>query len=124
LRTLILLGDVYFSESAVRVVVSSDGFVHFFGRRGRNRFTGRCHGEMFGLGFAAAAAPLIVRAAELALHYTVLGEWGNLWDTYHCLLNFPIRSRQTDSNVFRELDDITDDVDTPHDHYLLLHMTK
>lgn len=115
-RILVLLGDVFFTEAALRRMIFSQQPIGVFGRSGPNRFNGRTHGEIFGLTISADAAGAVRAAATKVIALTKGGAWGNLWDVYHVLTDLPIRSAEVEHDIFVELNDLTDDFDTPRDY--------
>ena len=57
-QTVILYGDVFFTEAAMATILSHTGPHRFFGRRERSYFTGRPWREMFALSFVYFAQKL------------------------------------------------------------------
>jgi len=112
-RTIVLLGDVYFTETAITSVLRATEPLRAFARRGGNSITGRSHGEFFALCWAHIAAEQVKAAAMKAIMAYESGGDGNLWDLYHALVGLPYHSDQTDGSVFSSIDDLTDDIDTP-----------
>lgn len=104
--TLILLGDVVFSRKALRTAaeIPELGRPTFVGRSGLNHFTGKGHGEIFGLRMDGEGSHVVQKALA---NFTVReGMRGKLWG---------LRQHLTYVSSWREVDDYTDDVDTPDD---------
>ncbi len=115
-RTLILLGDVFYSERAMRKIVRFDGRMRFFGRRGPSRFTRGRWQEIFAISFNQLAAETLFDAAGQALTFVHHEGRGKLWDAYRVLAGFPLDSGLTDTALFFNIDDFTDDFDTAEDY--------
>jgi len=101
--TVILLGDVVFSRSALEQILTSDRRLALFGRTGRNHFTGCAHSEIFALLIRGLAAR--VQDAIATRELRIFSD-GRLWGLKHHL---------SERAEWVEIDDWTDDVDTPED---------
>jgi hypothetical protein len=116
-RTLVLLGDVWFSEAAMQRIVSSPGRIALFGRPNFSRYTGCARPEMFGFAFAGAAADEVRRSAEAARHYRGYGATpGKLWSFYYCITGPRLRMWLTEREIFQVIDDFTNDFDSAMDY--------
>lgn len=115
-RTLVLLGDVFYSDQAMDRIVNWSEPIAIFGRRGPNEYTGCRHGELFAISVDETMAHVLQEAASRAVGHAECGAWGNLWDVYYCLVGLPLDSARTDDRVFQQIQDLTDDFDTPEDY--------
>lgn len=103
-RTIILLGDVIYSTSAIRTIAASSGPA-FFGRRGRNPVTGKRFGELFGLAFSEPDRGRLDQE-------TSAPGWSRHQDTK--LWN--LLEKVTPAWPLVEISDYTDDMDTQDDY--------
>lgn len=111
-RTVILLGDVVFSNNALKSILSDKGLIRFFGRLGPNRVTGCPYGELFGFSFFPSAHKPISDLLNDRLfrrQQVNPGHFGQLWALYYRLLESPCKS------LLKSIEDFTDDIDTPSD---------
>lgn len=115
-RTVVLLGDVFYSEDAMRAAIEFDGPVRVFGRSGPSWFTSCEWAEIFAVSFTREAIGRIAHAADCALQAAAGGGKGKLWQMYYSLLGSPMDEHRIDSDVFFVIDDFTDDFDSPEDY--------
>lgn len=120
-QTIILLGDVFYTERAIQTIVSFSGRIRIFGRPRPSRYTKCNHGEIFTISFNQDGADQVARCAEKVLHERADGGWANLWDLYHSLVGSPLNINQIESKVFNTIDDFTDDFDVPEDYDRSIH---
>lgn len=118
-RTIVLLGDVWFSEQAIRVIFSdSTDEWTAFGRIGASRFTGCPHGELFAQRFTS---PLehgenLVRLDALYRERTCV-RTASGWAHYQLMIGMD-PNIHTVGPRFIEIDDFTEDFDSPEDYDL------
>lgn len=118
-RTIVLWGDVFFTDKAVRKIVTHNPPKwSMYGRFGPSHITGCEYGELFAFSFT----PKMRADIEIALHtlavrrrYDLIGRIGG-WELYRLLsgasdLNAHIRYKN-----FVEINDETEDFDFPHDY--------
>jgi hypothetical protein len=98
-RTTIILGDVWFTDAAIRTFFELDLPCWILGRTGPNRFTGKQAGELFSLNFNVSHAEI---EYNLITALSKLGNSGKLWDYYFSY-----------KPALIELNDWTDDIDSP-----------
>ncbi|MHB8744517.1 MAG: NTP transferase domain-containing protein [Sulfuricaulis sp.] len=115
-RTIILLGDVFFTEKAMRAIVSFSGDVGIFGRPWASKLVNCSHGELFGISFSHLVSDKIIETAEHVRELADAGARGNLWDLYHTLVDLPLNSGMAESKLFKVIDDLTNDFDRPEDY--------
>lgn len=112
--TLVLLGDVVWTEAALQGGLTAEPRpLTFIGRSGPNTITGRPWPELFGLSIAPSAARrLLALLADKEAQRSDAwpGENGKLWSLVRTLR----ATRQIPMSMF-EIDDATDDVDVPED---------
>lgn len=117
-RTLVIYGDVYFTEAAVRTIVSwPHRSWYLFGRFGASRVYGGDRGECFAQSFWPhnisdhLAALREVVSARRARHIHEAGGWQH----YRAMEGFFL-DEHAQGPRFVEIDDATDDLDYPADH--------
>lgn len=115
-RTIIILGDIYFTPSALRRICSEKAWLKVFGRPWGSRLVNCNHGELFALSFNEDAHSIVIAAATEVVRLYGLGARGNLWDIYHTIANVPYNSGDAESEFFSIVDDFTNDFDTPKDY--------
>jgi hypothetical protein len=110
-QTVILYGDVFFTDAAIKTIISHVGEHRFFGRREHSYITGRQWREMFALSFPAE------ERAELGEHLFQLRSdllagkisRGGGWELFRRIHGYTW-------NQFTAIDDFTDDFDYPKDY--------
>lgn len=115
-RTLIILGDVRFTDEAVaKITGHAPHEWAFFGRENPSTVTGTEWGELFAMSFWPENIPEGVAAMAQVLAGRQSGQlWrGGMWELYRIMegidpLVHEIRGR------YVEIDDWTDDIDFPH----------
>jgi hypothetical protein len=119
-RTLVLLGDVYYSEAAIRTIIRFKGNLRVFGRPGRSSFTHKRR-EIFALSFDSSCTSDVVQSASVVLEHAMAGGMGKLTQLYRSLVGFPLeRYDKYEREVFLTINDLTDDFDHPkqYDRFL------
>ena len=118
-RTVLLLGDVFFSDEAIATIGGGSPTAYrCFGRAGASKHTGTPYGEIF----AASWGPqrhdrMDAYLAEVAR----LRETGACirppgWVLLRLWQGTPVRRHQVQAPFFTEIDDLTDDLDKPADY--------
>jgi hypothetical protein len=115
-RTIVLLGDVFYTDFAIQTILNFKGCLGVFGRPWPSKYTTCNHGEIFALSFNKTSIGKVVNSANKALSYGISGGRGNLWNFYQSLVNFPFDVNKIESEYFNTIDDFTDDFDTPKDY--------
>lgn len=126
-RTLVVLGDVWFSDSAVDAIVNRlDRDWFYVGRENGSRYSGTDYGEIFALSFwPEHSAELLDAMYEIRRRQRDEGLWrGGLWEHYRLLCGIELLDHRIDGH-FLEVDDDTDDFDFPeaYDRWLQAHVT-
>ncbi len=115
-HTIILLGDVFYSDYAMQTITNSDRRVRVFGRPGASSVTGKPWGEIFAIAFNQNGIKDVLHCTRIVLGDAVFGRSGKLWQLYRSLIDTPLDSHQTEATIFLTIDDITDDFDFPEDY--------
>jgi len=111
-RSIILLGDVFFSENTLKSIVFFDKTLGVFGRPNPNPYVRCPHGEIFALNFSDQHREEIAKACEKVVEFGKGGGKGNIWDLYDALMNQPFNSQVVDKINFQTINDYTDDIDS------------
>lgn len=116
-NTAILLGDVYYTDQAMDSILACGEPLAVFGRPGPSRLTGSRWAEIFALRIRQSGIPRMDSAIQQAIRDAETGGRGKLWEIYRALTGQPLRGKriQLDERIFRTIDDLTDDVDTPEE---------
>lgn len=115
--TLVLLGDVFFTPTAIQSICMSKKDIQFLGRSSMNKYNGRKLGEIFALKFNIIKRKVIQEAAMKVIAQCEGKALGNIWDLYHTIAGLPIRTYENVENeLFLEVHDFTDDFDRPKDY--------
>jgi hypothetical protein len=113
-RTIIVFGDVYFTDQAVKTIMSNEDDFKFFLRKDKSSYTGKKHKEIFALAFNGGMNQRIKSAIETLIDR---GQGGaGAWRLYlhlHGLDNAKSGFYNTDGYV--HIDDWTEDFDYPDD---------
>lgn len=124
-RTVILYGDVFFTDTAAQTIM---GWPHpdwrLFGRAFGSSFTGSGHGECFAISFYHDYIPEFAAALRRVVRmYTdgLLDRCGG-WEVYKAMIRLPdaMFTSFPDPVImcdrFTQIDDWTEDFDWPHDY--------
>lgn len=116
--SLVLYGDVWFSEEAMDAIISplQDPF-RWFGREHASKITGTPYGELFGLTIAPEGQARISHSIETVrglLMNNRIGRGGG-WEVYRHSVGVPL-SKHVLNGYFHDINDWTDDFDFPADY--------
>ena len=113
-RTVIVFGDVYFTDEAVDTIMSNEDEFKFFLRKDKSSYTGKNHKEIFALAFSGGMNQRIKSAIETLIDRKQGG--AGAWRLYlhlHGLDKAKSGFYNTDGYV--HIDDWTEDFDYPND---------
>jgi hypothetical protein len=110
-RTVVLLGDVFYSREAMRAIFGFQRDLVFFGRAGASFISGKRYGEIFAITFTAPVAWLVLRGLENVIHQAEHGARGKLRE-----LLWYLRAVGGSLVTFHRIEDETDDFDSPADY--------
>jgi len=126
-RTVVLLGDVCFTDTAIDTILTYSGrhWIIFCRFRSSSYDPSRW-GEVFGQSFLPEHHQASLDAAERVRRMCISGRLkrGGLWEHYRAMRNAPDRELRKlyparDFGARVVIDDATDDADTPEDHQRL-----
>lgn len=111
-RTLILLGDVVYSDEAIDLMLDCTKPLSVFG----------CKWEIFGLSFSLENSIKVAGALRAAREHAEQGGGrGKLWEFYRTYCGIPLSNTQTlEKEVFVPINDLTNDIDAIEEYYLHL----
>ena len=115
-RTIIVFGDVYFTDEAVKKIVSNKDSYKFFIRRTGSKLTGKKNAEIFGIAFSSDMNSTIKTNIEHLINKAQIGP--GTWQLYfymHGINHIRQIGRQTKNSGHIEINDWTDDFDYPQD---------
>jgi hypothetical protein len=113
-RTIIVFGDVYFTDKAVDTIMSDTHDFKFFLRKDKSSYTGKKHKEIFALAFNGGMNQRIKSSIETLIERKIgaPGAW-RLYLHLHGLDN--ARSGFYNTDGYAHIDDWTEDFDYPDD---------
>jgi hypothetical protein len=117
-RTVLLLGDVYFTDDAIATILGYDGPLwRLFGRAGPSAVTGSPWGEVFGSSWLPRHHAMLdehLQQVALAFAYGHSRRF-TAWEVLRSVQRTPLNQHMVNPTWFGEIDDATDDLDTPAD---------
>ncbi len=123
---LILLGDVYYTDAALKTIINSTAPLMFFGCPTANPHTGSVWPELYALKFTRTAIPDLKKALSTTLKDAAQGGRGKLWELLMALRGRSLQKIKETGNMglatgsfFTTISDLTDDIDTPADYHRL-----
>jgi hypothetical protein len=116
-RTVLVFGDVYFTDEAVRAIASNKGSWTFFCRSGPSDLTCKKSKEIFAIAFEPVKKDLIEKSVKKLLPFkSVTGGWALFRElTIGNPLAHPKDVRMFEYGRHVEIDDWTEDFDYPAD---------
>lgn len=116
-NTIILFGDVFFTENSMKQITENNNKLNFFGRQGGSSITGKRYGELFGLSFNKEQQKNILNILQnLEQQFKDKKIRRFLtWELYRLINNIDINKHKI-TNHFIEINDLTDDFDFPKDY--------
>lgn len=115
-KTLVLLGDVFYTNKAMHRIVTSPNSIGVFGRSGASKCTFKTTGEIFALSFDSSAIGSVIEHLTKARENAKQGGRGKLWEFYRSLVGVPLKEHKVESKVFLNINDFTDDFDSPEEY--------
>lgn len=115
-KTLVLLGDVFYTEKAIKIILKSNQGIHFYGRPSASKFTFTPYGEIFAFSFDQNSWNKMVEHSENAITDATLGGRGKLWELYRSIAGFQLTEHKIEKQIFIPIHDFTDDIDSPDEY--------
>ena len=116
-RTVLLFGDVYYTDEAISTIVQDTEDFTFFLRSGPSSFTQKPYGEIYAFSFLDSIHRKLKESIDiLLLQHDIYSAGG--WSLMRHLLGISHRSRSKDhltKGHYIEIDDWTEDFDHPID---------
>ena len=102
-RTIILLGDVIYSDETIKAIFANRKPVAVFGRKW----------EIFAVAFNKQMSKKVIKALELAIANGEAGGRAKLWEFYHAYCEMSLTEvHYLEDKIFVPVEDYTDDIDT------------
>lgn len=116
-RTVIVYGDVYFTDEAIEIIMTNKDSWRYFCRSKPSTLTGKNAKEIFAIGFEAKDAPTIASAIKrLYNSNTVTGGWSLFRELTLGRHNVDLKDvKMFEKGMHVEIDDWTEDFDYPED---------
>lgn len=115
-RTIVLLGDVFYTNKALTTILSYNQDIHVYGRFGKSLFTFTQYGELFAITFEKSDHQMIKKHLNIARSNALRGGRGKIWEFYRSLAGFPLDLHKKDDEIFISIHDLTDDIDSPREY--------
>ena len=115
-KTIVLLGDVFFTQHAINTIINIKHGIHIYARSGASKYTQSHWGEIFALSFTKHDWHKVTTHAELTCHDAEAGGRGKLWEFYRSLAGFPLDQHMVENSIFIPINDLTDDIDSPYEY--------
>jgi len=119
-QNIFLMGDVFYTPEAIKTILASDDQLKFFGRPGKSLYSHKAHGEIFGLVFSKSEAKQLKSHCTKVIQAAKSRGHGKAWQLYRSLAGFELDEKKVESTYFHEIDDFTDDFDTPEEYDLAI----
>jgi len=116
-RTVVLLGNVLYTDAAITICRAASGGLVIFGRQGASIFTGKRYGELFGLSFTRDYSDFVTHCLIQVIGDATRGGRGKLWEFYFLAQREPPSGRPPIE--FCEIHDYTEDFDSPEEYHYL-----
>lgn len=116
-RTVLLFGDVYYTDEAISTIVQDTKDFTFFLRSGPSSFTQKPYGEIYAFSFLDSIHRKLKESIDILLIQHDIYSAGG-WSLMRHLLGISHRSRSKDhltKGHYIEIDDWTEDFDHPID---------
>ena len=116
-RTVLLFGDVYYTDEAISTIVQDTKDFTFFLRSGPSSFTQKPYGEIYAFSFLDSIHRKLEESIDILLIQHDIYSAGG-WSLMRHLLGISHRSRSKDhltKGHYIEIDDWTEDFDHPID---------
>ena len=119
-RTIIVYGDTYFTDEAVKLIATNDRPLCFYLRKGSSEITGKPWGEIFGLSFDGSLNKFMLESLSNILFKRVVKDDPPPagWTLLRYILNVKKNKEifvPKNSHSYMIIDDWTEDFDYPHD---------
>ncbi|GAA1766177.1 hypothetical protein [Streptomonospora arabica] len=118
-RTVLLLGDVYFTDAATtQILTCRRRMFRVFGRRRGSRLTGCGHGEIFAVSWWPAHHAQMDEHLGLVHSMRASGAITRPpgWMLLRAWQDTPLEQHRVRAQYFETIDDLTDDFDYPSDY--------
>lgn len=115
-RTVLLLGDVWFSEEALGTITTTREGLYFYGRFSGSKLTGSPWGELFACGFDPDVQGFLMDHMKSSLRkYRARQANRHIgWEILRSVQGQKnLNEHKVDERYFVEINDLTDDIDFP-----------
>jgi hypothetical protein len=124
-RIVFLLGDVVYSNYAIRHIVNARHRLAFFGRKSGNPITGKEAREIFALGFNDdKLVQYCIWDRMREIYFRQENKDAKLWTFYDYLTNKKTWDSVVKGSAFHVINDYTDDIDSPEEYNLFYEKLK
>lgn len=113
-RNVMVFGDVYFTDEAVKTIMTDTEDWRFYLRKGGSTITGKPWREIFGLAFNGSKNEMMQSAMESVIRRAIAFKAGG-WHLYRTLIAEHIGGDIFENSCHINIDDWTEDFDFPID---------
>ena len=113
-RTVMVFGDVYFTDKAVKTIMTNEDEWIFFLRKGASRFTGKNWKEIFGIAFNGSSNNMIKDEMVKIIEGKGAPRVGG-WHLFKSLVGSTTEPSMFEKGGYVNIDDWTEDFDFPED---------
>jgi len=119
-KTIIVYGDVYFTDEAVKTIATNDRPICFYLRESASKITGKPWGEIFGLSFNASLNKFMLETLNNILFKRIVKDIPPPagWTLLRYIINVKTTKEiftPKHSYIYINIDDWTEDFDFPED---------
>jgi hypothetical protein len=118
-RTVLLLGDTYYTDYAIDVIAGYDQQRwQLFGRENASQVTGTPWGEYFACSWWPQQQQMMLEHLDQVILAQAVGiaQRCTGWELLRSIQRTPLNEHKVNPMWFAEIDDETDDFDFPHDY--------
>lgn len=113
-RTVMVFGDVFFTDKAVKTIMTNQDEWMFFLRKGASRVTGKKWKEIFGISFKGSSNELIKEEILKIIENKGATKVGG-WHLFQSLIGSTVEPEMFEKGGYVNIDDWTEDFDFPED---------
>lgn len=118
---VILLGDTFYSDELMDVIVNCRDEVRVFGRVEPHALSGKIFSERYAVRFTPQARNFVEESLDVALGQKTIAQSLRAW--YYGMINAPFipkdKRQYHDNFIFHEVNDVTDDIDTVEEYNVM-----
>jgi len=115
-QTVVLLGDVFYSSNTLNQILNDIHTFAVYGRNGRSTYNYKRWSEIFALRFSQSIHTKIKEHLSKTVANAHAGGRGKLWEFHQSIADAALDKYHSTGNHFIEMNDWTDDIDSPAEY--------